>query len=109
MNETPTPTQAEAEARATERRLAAAERERRMYGCIEAELRAAVEEHRATTGPSMMAMSWASDAQACIALADDATSATTRSAALEEARQLLNRVKWVVWHELRSAVDGGAS
>ncbi len=75
--------------------------ERECYGCTVAELRDCIEEHRAMAGPSMMAASCASDAQDSMAFAGAATSVAERDAHLEQGRQAINRLKFVLTEELR--------
>ena len=69
------------------------DRELRMYGCTEADLRASVERSITfkTCGPAMIAASFMSDAQEEIA-----------QGARESARLTLNRAKWVLFEYLDS-------
>ena len=65
-----------------------------MFGCTTAQMREAVEEGLTFrhAGPAMYAMSLMSDAQEEIARGLD-----------EDARQTLNRAKWIVSHYLQTA------
>lgn len=71
-------------------------REIRMYGCTEAQMREAVEESLTFrfSGPAMYAASILSDAQEMIAHDDGGTFSFMQ---VEDARQAINRAKWVLF------------
>jgi hypothetical protein len=72
------------------------QRDRRMYGCSEAELRESVEgsiTYR-LSGPAMVAMGMMSDAQEMVAYGP--YDGDTMSNIMNEQRQLLNRAKWIL-------------
>ena len=67
------------------------QKEVRMYGCTEAQMRKAVEESLTYrfSGPAMYAMSLMSDCQELLHWSGD-------SMAREDVRQMLNRAKWIL-------------
>jgi len=67
----------------------------RMYGCTEAQMREAVEQSLTFrfTGPAMMAASLMSDAQEMI----NTEYGEVDSMRAEDARQCLNRAKWILF------------
>lgn len=67
-------------------------REVRMYGCTEEQMREAVEESITFrfSGPAMMAASIMSDCQEMLAFSRD-------EMVKEDARQALNRAKWILF------------
>lgn len=72
-------------------------REVRMYGCTEAQMREAVAESLTFrfSGPAMYAASILSDAQEMIAHDDGGTYSFMQ---VEDARQAINRAKWVLFN-----------
>lgn len=72
------------------------QREIRMYGCTQAEMREAVEESLTFrfSGPAMYAMSMMSDAQEMVSYGP--YDGDTLANLLEDQRQLLNRAKWIL-------------
>ena len=70
-------------------------REVRMYGCTEAQMREAVEQSLTFrfTGPAMMAASLMSDAQELI----NTEYGEVDYMRAEDARQTLNRAKWILF------------
>ena len=68
----------------------------RMYGCTEAQMREAVEQSMTYrfSGPAMMAASLMSDAQEMINL----EYGEVDSMRAEDARQCLNRAKWILFN-----------
>lgn len=73
------------------------QRQVRMYGCTEAEMREAVEESLTFrfSGPVMYAASMMSDAQEMVAYGP--YDSDTLANLMEDQRQLLNRAKWVLF------------
>lgn len=74
----------------------AEQREVRMYGCTQAEMREAVEQSLTYrfSGPAMYAMSMMSDAQEMVGYGP--YDGDTLANLLEDQRQLLNRAKWIL-------------
>jgi hypothetical protein len=72
------------------------QRQELMFGCTLAALANAVDSPEIPTSAAMICMSFLSDAQELIAMAGDGPDANRRLARLEEARQLINRAKWVL-------------
>lgn len=72
------------------------QREIRMYGCTEAEMREAVEQSLTYrfSGAAMYVMSMMSDAQEMVAYGP--YNSDTLANLLEDQRQLLNRAKWIL-------------
>ena len=72
------------------------QREVRMYGCTETEMREAVEESLTFrfSGPAMYAMSLMSDCQEMVAYGP--YDSDTLANILEDQRQTLNRAKWIL-------------
>jgi len=73
------------------------QREIRMYGCTEAQLREAVEESITFrfSGPAMMAASLMSDCQEMVSYGP--YDGDTLANILEDQRQTLNRAKWILF------------
>ena len=73
------------------------QREIRMYGCTEAQLREAVEESITFrfSGPAMMAASLMSDCQEMVGYGP--YDGDTLANILEDQRQTLNRAKWILF------------
>ena len=72
------------------------QKEIRMYGCTEAQMREAVEESLTFrfSGPAMYAMSLMSDCQEMVAYGP--YDGDTLANILEDQRQMLNRAKWIL-------------
>ena len=72
------------------------QREVRMYGCTEDQMREAVEQSIAFrfSGPAMMVASLLSDAQEMVAYGP--YDSDTLANIMEDQRQLLNRAKWIL-------------
>jgi hypothetical protein len=73
------------------------QREIRMYGCTEAQMREAVEESITFrfSGPAMMAASLLSDCQEMVAYGP--YDGDTLANIMEDQRQTLNRAKWILF------------
>lgn len=70
------------------------------YGCREDELRRATDLSNQVTMPSMIAMSILSDAQEKLQAIEDGHSKEYDGNRLEEARQYINRAKWIISERL---------
>ena len=70
------------------------QREIRMYGVTEAGMREAVEQRLRSTTPAMMAASIMSD---CQEMLNHDNGGTYDFMAVEDARQALNRAKWILF------------